>query len=264
MIVKVEDHRDGNATVHYYGSFPQGGELDKAIGDMGGIMDLHCLNFLKVPAPQTVTKPEDESCMGVTRGLRGWYAVLYECVTGEPEQTGIASFETEEEAWEDAVAWALDEGVPLGPGAPEKYKLLYKTEREKQDAEKKAREPAPKDGKFPKVHWLPVWGHCESLKAHAKAQGLGKLQSTGVVVYAFKPPVAGEKVPEPGDRAFYVQLAEVGEASNVDCPECLGALFTGWLILEKLDATDLRDILVKAISDFEKYKREKVERERKK
>lgn len=45
----------------------------------------------------------------VTSGLRGYFAVLVE--DGEPVQTGFSSFETYEEAAEDAESWALAEDV---------------------------------------------------------------------------------------------------------------------------------------------------------
>ncbi len=45
----------------------------------------------------------------VTSGLRGYFAVLVE--DGEPVQTGFSSYETYEEAAEDAESWAMAEGI---------------------------------------------------------------------------------------------------------------------------------------------------------
>jgi hypothetical protein len=49
--------------------------------------------------------------IGVTNGLRGYYAVLYD--QDGPIQTGIGSYETPEEAACEACDWAASEDVPV-------------------------------------------------------------------------------------------------------------------------------------------------------
>jgi hypothetical protein len=50
--------------------------------------------------------------IGVTSGLRGYFAVLYNLEEG-PIQTGIGSYKTAEEAWQEAEAWARADGYQL-------------------------------------------------------------------------------------------------------------------------------------------------------
>lgn len=49
--------------------------------------------------------------IGVTYGLRGYFAVLYD--TEGAIQSGIGSYETEDGAKEEAYEWSCAEGVPL-------------------------------------------------------------------------------------------------------------------------------------------------------
>lgn len=51
------------------------------------------------------------SYITVDRGLRGWFAVHVE--DGMPVQSGIGSFETYEEAAEEAKDWGLADGLPV-------------------------------------------------------------------------------------------------------------------------------------------------------
>jgi len=44
----------------------------------------------------------------VTRGLRGYFAVCYD--EDGPIQSGIGSYETPQEAAQEAVEWAMEEG----------------------------------------------------------------------------------------------------------------------------------------------------------
>lgn len=53
--------------------------------------------------------------IGVTQGMRGWFAVLYSTDGAggyEPIQSGFDSYETTEEAREDAKAWSRAENIP--------------------------------------------------------------------------------------------------------------------------------------------------------
>jgi hypothetical protein len=50
----------------------------------------------------------------VTSGMRGYFAVLMTCAEDgywEPEQTGIGSYRTPDEAWREAQDWAVAEGI---------------------------------------------------------------------------------------------------------------------------------------------------------
>jgi hypothetical protein len=51
--------------------------------------------------------------VGVTKGIRGWFAVLIDTSEGYPEavQTGSGSYATESEARSEARAWADAEGI---------------------------------------------------------------------------------------------------------------------------------------------------------
>lgn len=51
--------------------------------------------------------------IGVSYGLRGWFAVLYD--DEGPIQSAPGSFATEREAHEDAKAWGRAEGLPVDP-----------------------------------------------------------------------------------------------------------------------------------------------------
>lgn len=53
--------------------------------------------------------------MGVTQGLRGWFAVCIQMYGDEagPNNTGIGSYKTAEEAYLEAREWALGEGIPI-------------------------------------------------------------------------------------------------------------------------------------------------------
>lgn len=46
---------------------------------------------------------------GVSYGLRGWFAVVYD--NDGPIQSGIGSYNTEFEAWAEAYDWAVSEGA---------------------------------------------------------------------------------------------------------------------------------------------------------
>lgn len=48
--------------------------------------------------------------VGVTHGLRGYYAVLYD--KDGPIQTGIGSYPTRDDAKREAWDWAKSEGLP--------------------------------------------------------------------------------------------------------------------------------------------------------
>lgn len=48
---------------------------------------------------------------GVTHGLRGWFAIMYD--DEGPIQSGIGSYDTPAEAWKEAAEWADSEGYPV-------------------------------------------------------------------------------------------------------------------------------------------------------
>ena len=54
--------------------------------------------------------------IGVTRGLRGWFAVMYDTRTMEPEATGFGSYATAVEAAQEAAGWAAAEEIPVEAG----------------------------------------------------------------------------------------------------------------------------------------------------
>lgn len=45
----------------------------------------------------------------VSRGLRGFYAMAYDAVTGEPIQTGYGSYDNSKDAAIEAREWAISE-----------------------------------------------------------------------------------------------------------------------------------------------------------
>lgn len=45
---------------------------------------------------------------GVTYGMRGWFAIIYD--DDGPIQSGIGSYHTAAEAWVEAAQWAESEG----------------------------------------------------------------------------------------------------------------------------------------------------------
>lgn len=49
--------------------------------------------------------------VGVARGMRGYFAVLYD--DDGPIESGVGSFGTYAEAHEEAVAWAQSEGLSV-------------------------------------------------------------------------------------------------------------------------------------------------------
>ncbi len=53
--------------------------------------------------------------VGTTRGGRGWFAVLYNANTGEPESSGIGSYAIQLEAYEEAKQWAEADGYDIEP-----------------------------------------------------------------------------------------------------------------------------------------------------
>lgn len=55
-------------------------------------------------------------CVGVTHGMRGYFAVLYD--DAGPIQSGIGSYEHPNDAWVEARDWASSEDLPLSEGAP--------------------------------------------------------------------------------------------------------------------------------------------------
>ena len=60
--------------------------------------------------------------VGVTHGLRGWFAVLYD--EAGPIQSGIGSYETPEGAAQEARDWAISEGIPYETDSPRSPKIL--------------------------------------------------------------------------------------------------------------------------------------------
>lgn len=48
--------------------------------------------------------------IGVTNGLRGYFAVMYD--SEGPIMTGIGSYKSSEEAWAEAITWAKAENIP--------------------------------------------------------------------------------------------------------------------------------------------------------
>ena len=60
---------------------------------------------------------------GVSQGLRGYYAIVYDATTGEPIQTGIGSYDNEREAAVEAAEWAEAEHWSL---EAEQLRLKYK------------------------------------------------------------------------------------------------------------------------------------------
>lgn len=48
--------------------------------------------------------------VGVTHGLRGYFAVLYD--QDGPIQSGVGSYETPDGAYREARDWAISEGIP--------------------------------------------------------------------------------------------------------------------------------------------------------
>jgi hypothetical protein len=59
----------------------------------------------RLAMPQTYTHR-----IGVTSGMRGWFAVL--CDDDGPLQSGIGSYSSAIEAWQEACEWAEAEGLP--------------------------------------------------------------------------------------------------------------------------------------------------------
>jgi hypothetical protein len=49
--------------------------------------------------------------VGVTSGMRGFFTVLYDA--DDPIQSGIGSYRTYSEAYDEAVDWAKEEGVQV-------------------------------------------------------------------------------------------------------------------------------------------------------
>lgn len=54
--------------------------------------------------------------VGVTHGMSGYFAVVYDKRTGEPEITGIGRYDTREEAVVEARHLSESEGIPLEDG----------------------------------------------------------------------------------------------------------------------------------------------------
>lgn len=50
--------------------------------------------------------------VGIGNGIRGYYAMLYDADTGEPWETGSASFSEARPAYDEARAWAQAEDIP--------------------------------------------------------------------------------------------------------------------------------------------------------
>jgi hypothetical protein len=55
--------------------------------------------------------------IGITKGMRGWYAVHYD--NDGPVQSGLGSYATPEEAAREAEEWAESERMMLDPAARE-------------------------------------------------------------------------------------------------------------------------------------------------
>jgi hypothetical protein len=51
--------------------------------------------------------------IGVTSGMSGYFAVLYDAEG--PIQTGIGRYNTKEEAEEEARGWSIADNIPLEP-----------------------------------------------------------------------------------------------------------------------------------------------------
>jgi hypothetical protein len=66
--------------------------------------------------------------VGIGNGLRGHYAMLYDADTGEPWDTGSASFSDANQAYAEARAWGDAEGLPYDlppPTAPPAARRAY-------------------------------------------------------------------------------------------------------------------------------------------
>jgi len=67
------------------------------------------VKVVNVNNPKRMVYGQQNVCIGVAHGLRGYFAV--EIVDGFPSASGVGSFETYEEAAEEAESWAMAEGV---------------------------------------------------------------------------------------------------------------------------------------------------------
>lgn len=64
--------------------------------------------------------------IGVTQGLRGWFAVLYDA--DGPIQSGIGSYKTAAEAQSEAIDWSISDDIPLDFDVDE-YLAIHKDKK---------------------------------------------------------------------------------------------------------------------------------------